>query len=133
VNRRPESVLTLGIICILIGAILFLQGLLNLSQAGDHLAWVSQKAAETLNYLPLLTLLDGFVILVCGINFLQGANWARWLFTIESVVSCTIFCLAFNQFALLNGCVPYVVFRAICILLLFLPNANEFFSASYRR
>jgi hypothetical protein len=115
----------------LLGALTLLQALVNLAGAGNLPVWMNPRNSDVLQFIPILTVIDGIVIGLCGLNFLQGANWARWLFTIEAIGSCTIYCFAFND--LLRGCVPYIAFRAICIFFLFLPGANAFFSNAYRR
>ena len=123
-NRRPESVLVVAVLCIFFGAIAFVGTLMYLA-SNDYPMWSDPVRADDLNIIKVTGAVDSLVTLVCGFNFLSGENWARWLFLIEGIISCAI--CGYLATDTMNALVTTIVFRAICVVILFLPASNQFF------
>jgi hypothetical protein len=128
VSRRPLSISIVGWF-LSIGGVLLILGSLKLLFLSDDPR--VQKAMEGYA-IPgnVIVAMEGVVAVtsfVCGVNILNGANWARWLYTI----SCGCFLiydifLFSNHFLLL---LPATIVRGVFITFLFLPDANDFFSS----
>jgi hypothetical protein len=129
VYRRPDSVSTVAALNILFGGMTFLYGLLMLGNGVPD--WMGEQRVEFLDLLKGIAVVDGSISVICGYNMFQGANWSRWVFTVDAVVSTTI--LAYIAGDHLNADVTTFVFRLICIVILFLPSANDFFGGMRRR
>lgn len=61
---------------------------------------------------------------ICGIAMLKGKNWARILFTVVGIANFTAGFYMGGSFSW--GMVAFALF----VILLFLPNANRFFTGS---
>jgi hypothetical protein len=117
-------VLVVAVLCIFIGAIAFVAALTYLA-GSDYPTWTGPQRVDILTVVKVVNLADSLVTLVCGLNFLHGANWARWLFTVDGIVCSALYVwLASDN---LNFFVTTFVFRAICMVILFLPASNRFF------
>jgi len=91
-----------------------------------------QKAIKTHTISTFTLLAFAILTFVCGVNILNGANWARWLYT-GYCVCLFIFDLIFfshiaDQFGLGHFVLSAFV-HGIVIFFLFLPKANDFFSS----
>jgi hypothetical protein len=66
-----------------------------------------------------------FVIIICGIAFLHGKNWARLLYIIWTASSLIIgFATSPMKAALIPGSLVFL----IIVLILYRPSANAFFA-----
>jgi hypothetical protein len=76
--------------------------------------------------LPLFVGLGISVInFVCAVNILDGANWARWIYTVTAIGEFVFQLEAFQHLNIVMW--ASVCFRCMMILFLFLPDSNEFF------
>jgi hypothetical protein len=70
------------------------------------------------------------ITFLCGVFILKGANWARWLYTVISVaIPVADVILLRSHF---GGIIFGIAFRFLLIVLLFLTNSNEYFTARNR-
>jgi hypothetical protein len=125
-HRRPVSISVLGG-CLSIGSaamILIMIRLVFLSE--DSLYKQADDGQSVMGSLPLFVGLAASLInFICAVNILDGANWARWVYTLTAIGMCIF---QFEVFATLNVIQWLAMgFRAIMIIFLFLPGANEFF------
>ena len=69
---------------------------------------------------------------ICGVFILQGANWARWLFTVKWAL---FLLLTITDVALTGKDIPALAFLVLVqgtmVVILFLPDANRYFSSDY--
>jgi len=79
----------------------------------------------------VVTLAMGGIDIVTGANILNGANWARWFYTIGCACLLAADLIFMNEEFYLF--VPVTVMRGIFIILMFLPAANEYFSPRMTR
>jgi hypothetical protein len=125
-HRRPVSISVLGG-CLSIGSaamILIMIRLVFLSE--DSLYKQADDGQSVMGSLPLFVGLAASLInFICAVNILDGANWARWVYTLTAIGMCIF---QFEAFTVLNA-IQWMgfAFRAIMIIFLFLPGANEFF------
>lgn len=120
-SSRPDYVSVIGLFLSLGGGLGLLSFLLLLG-ISDQPSYLPKSS----NPLGLASYgLSSVVSLVCGINILSGANWARWLYT-GTCVFLFVFDLLFYTDKL-YAFVPSAVFRCLAIALLFLPRANRYF------
>ena len=75
--------------------------------------------------MPFIALAYAVLSFVCTVNMLEGANWARWLYTVSFLLILICDILDFSDHFL--PLLPALVVRGIVIPFLFLPGANEFF------
>jgi hypothetical protein len=123
--------MVVAVLCILFGGIALIGALMILAGTSAPPVWVDPKRMAAFDVIQAITFVDAIVMLVCGINFMQGANWARWLFLADSVLSIAIHAVLMSD--KLNACVTTFGFQIICVVVLFLPASNEYFSSRYRR
>ena len=74
---------------------------------------------------PFIGLVFAIIGFVCMVNMLDGANWARWLYTVSFLLNLTCGILTFS-----NHLLPFLVsaiIQGVVVPCLFLPAANEFF------
>ena len=82
---RPVYVAVIGWVLIVIGALsLIVSGLIAASP--DLAATLAPGPSPSTSSI-LLNLLASALELVCGIFILRGANWARWLYLVQSAAS----------------------------------------------
>jgi hypothetical protein len=125
-HRRPISISALGG-CLSIGSavmILIMIRLVFLSE--DPLYKQTADGQSVMGSLPLFVGLGGSIInFICAVNILDGANWARWVYTLTAIGMCIFQVEAFIVLNVLQW--MGFAFRSIMIIFLFLPGANEFF------
>ncbi len=118
----------IAVLCILFGGLTSFYVLLIVG--GSPPAWMSESRVMDLSLMKGLGLVDGIVWIVCGINFMQAANWSRWVFVADSIVSSVIMGVILAD--KIETCVTTFVFRIICIVIIFLPDANDYFRGRRR-
>ena len=94
----------------------------------DGLAKLAQTTGLPGNLVLALNVVVAIIFFVCGVNILNGANWARWLYTLTTV--CLLIGDAtslMDQYAILT--VLVAILRVAVLIFLFLPDANDFFSS----
>ena len=65
------------------------------------------------------------VLLICGVGFLKGKNWTRWLYTIQGGIGGIIgFVISPMKLYMIPGVILYIV--VVCFL--FRPKASSFFT-----
>jgi hypothetical protein len=125
--RRPVSV------TIVAWVIIILAGFSCLATFGQMLLSNDPQLDMKMGKNPLpysveipLSATSAILGLVSGINMLQRANWARWLY-VAMCIGLTIF----DIFACpqITGMLAPLAFHGVMILFLFLPAANEYFSS----
>jgi len=83
----------------------------------------------TNNDLAIFALVVSVLTFICGVNILDGANWARWFYTVMAVflfvADGLIFLYLPHNFLYL---IPSEIERVTMIICFFLPGANRFFS-----
>jgi len=130
-HRRPDSVLIICIMCMILGGISLVAMLVTISGGSDMLPmWIGSDQRDKMNVLQAVGLVDALTAFFCGIFMLQGANWARWLFAIEAAVGSAV--LAFLSPDNLPIMVTTLGIRVICIVFLFLPASSKFFISRSR-
>ena len=121
--NRPLSIAVTGWILSIGGALAIFSGLRMLF-AGDESYLPGSPPGASYAVFGLVLAVINFV---CGVNILQGANWARWLYT-----GLCGFLLILELSAFPNGffsMLVYTFMRGTIVLVLFLPDANDFFSS----
>jgi hypothetical protein len=131
VHQRPENILIISILNIVFGGIVIVFMVVVVTAMDSLPAWMAADKPSQMIVLKTTGLLDGLTCFFGGIYFLQGANWARWIYTIESAVSGAAKAAVFYD--KLNIEVLTIVFVVICIVILFLPTSNRFFKGRQRR
>jgi hypothetical protein len=137
-NRRPASVsILVGFFSIIsaVSILLFLRTVFITGDAaapGDappiHAAATPDTPAETWipsSAMPIIGLIFWVITFVCAVNILDGANWARWLFAVTSVLLFACDLIVYSHHFL--PYVPATAYRFVVILFLFLPTANDYF------
>lgn len=125
--KRPLSVTIIAWILIVLSIISIIG--IGLT-AHSHLTQEMIKKTSMLS--PLVLYVISFITLlinfVCGIAFLKGKNWSRYLYLITSLIGITINLITSEMRTMI---IPSVVFFIIIILFLFIPkNTNAFFKQS---
>jgi hypothetical protein len=75
--------------------------------------------------MPFIGLAYSIIAFVCTVNMLEGANWARWLYTVSFLLLLICYILEYSEHFL--PFVPALVARGFVIPFLFFPGANDFF------
>ena len=75
--------------------------------------------------MPFIALAFAVLSFICTVNMLEGANWARWLYTISFLLILIVDILDFSDH--IFPYLPSLIIRGIVVPFLFLPGANEFF------
>ncbi len=78
--------------------------------------------------MPFIFLVYSIIAFVCMVNMLDGANWARWLYTVTFLLLFICLTVEFSDKFLPH--VITLVARGFVIPFLFLPSANDFFRQS---
>jgi hypothetical protein len=81
--------------------------------------WIPRSA------MPIIGLVFSVISFVCAVNILDGANWARWLFTVTSLLFFACDLIVYSHHFL--PYLPSTAYRLVVIIVLFLPTANDFF------
>jgi hypothetical protein len=130
---RPLSVSIVGWL-VSIGGVLGILSSLKVVFLTDDSHLLTAPQHTTISAVVELVL--SVVIFVCGVNILNGANWARWLYTGICVCLFILDLLAtfvasgrpghLALFALVRG----TVVHGTAIILLFLPDSDDFFTST---
>ena len=96
-------------------------------KAAADAAAAAEEAAKPIptKAMPFIVLVYSIIAFVCMVNMLDGANWARWLYTVAFLVMLICDILDYSSHFL--PVLANLVVRGIVIPFLFLPGANDFF------
>ncbi len=130
-SRRPSSILVVGIVLLLDGMYSLLSLLVDIPGTDVMPVWMSQDQIKYHNIAVLIAIAFAVGTLVSAIYILSGENWARWFYA-GLCLGMLVYTVFFMGGALV-ALVPFLVVRAICVLFLFLPNANDYFTRRPRR
>lgn len=123
-NKRPTSVTVIAWILIVIAPLSALTITFSLQNptARELMARspIPMPIQIAMSYAGLL------VTFVCGIAFLKGQNWARYLYVGWSVVG---FIVGFATSPMKFSMIPGFVFVLVIAFFLFRPKATRFFTA----
>jgi hypothetical protein len=75
----------------------------------------------------IFSLVMSLLTFVSSVNILDGANWARWFYTVICVFLLVLDMLTFEERNMLSV-LSREIARGIILICFFLPGANEFFS-----
>jgi hypothetical protein len=118
-----------GWFLVIVGVLLMFGGLVFLSKSDDAIVGETvhpNKLSVTVQF--AIDIVSGGTMIVCGVNILNGANWARWFYVGWCILNLVAgFIFVPNKMLLLAPILALFV-QAIIITVLFLPAANEFFS-----
>jgi hypothetical protein len=124
--QRPSSVLAVGVVLCGLGVLSMLMSMAEMPGTDVTPVWMSADQLKYYHVSIWIGIVGAVGTLFSGIYILSGDNWARWFYA--------ALCLAllsydvFFQAGDLVRLVPALVIRAVCIVVLFLPNANEYFT-----
>ena len=123
---RPVYVAVIGWVLIVIGALsLIVSGLIAASP--DLAATLAPGPSPSTSSI-LLNLLASALELVCGIFILRGANWARWLYLVQSAASAIYLLFAGGVDSTMM--ILWLAFLAVTLAGLFTAAASRFFGTS---
>jgi CHASE2 domain-containing sensor protein len=94
-------------------------------------AKAAADAAEAANQIipksamPLVGLIYSVIAFICTVNMLDGANWARWLYTVSYLLILICDIMVYSDHFI--PYIPALFVRGIVIPFLFFPAANDFF------
>jgi hypothetical protein len=131
-GRCPESVLVVGILLCLSGVFSTFYALYHFPGNDLMPVWASDEQLIRYYVVGYGTFVASILTLLCGIYTIKGANWARWLYLGVCVLTMSFdffYTDAPNWVAIL---VWQLFFSIAFVAILFLPNANTFFSADRR-
>jgi hypothetical protein len=110
---RIRSVLVVGVLFLILGALDLWRGLAPLFASAPH--W--HMAADDVEVLAI-----GIAAIVGGIYMLRGANWARWLLAVWMALHVAI------SIGKPTALIAHLVIFGFVAWLLFRPGASEFFT-----
>ena len=113
VRPRIRSVLVVGVLFLILGALDLWRGLAPLFASAPH--W--RMAADDVEVLAI-----GIAAIVGGIYVLRGANWARWLLAAWMALHVAI------SIGQPTALIAHLVIFGFVAWLLFRPRASEFFT-----
>ena len=120
--RRPGSITIIGGLLTVFGFLAALSALFHFSPNEAP----PGESPQFANVAGVATIIDAIVTFVCGIGILKGANWARWVYAVRYALFLPV------DFLLLSATtvrvMPALIFETACIVFLFLPETNRFFS-----
>lgn len=124
--RRPESVLMVCILNIILGGLAVIGMLLLISGIDDEVPdWLLSEKDGSVNAILALASVDALTTFLCAVFMLQGEDGARWTYALEGVASSILYAvIGIQDWRLL---VTASVYRVVCVTILFLPKANKFF------
>jgi hypothetical protein len=118
---RPPSVSIVGWILTIGSTVNFLRATMFLSDDP-----ILQKLFQ--GYFSTVTAVIFPVLgFICGVNILRGSNWARWLYTGLCISALILDLIVY--FGMFQIVIFPTILRGVAILILFLPNSNDFFSS----
>ena len=122
---RPVYVAVIGWVLIVIGGLsLIVSGLIAASP--DLAATLAPGPSPSFSSI-LLNLGASALELVCGIFILRGANWARWLYLVQSAASAIYLLFAGGVDSTMM--ILWLAFLAVTLGGLFTPAASRFFES----
>jgi len=75
-----------------------------------------------------IEVVTAIIFFVCSVNILNGANWARWFYAVTSGCLFILDGLVFiEHYSILVALIA--ILRVGVVILLFLPDANDYFSS----
>ena len=121
-EKRPLSISIIGWWLVISG----LFGIYTAATMGSNpiMVRMMQQMHVTLAFEEALAVVNVILSVGCGIAFLKGLNWSRFLYVVWGVVSLVIsFVLTpIKSFVILG-----VIFYAVVVFFLFRPAANRWF------
>jgi hypothetical protein len=124
VYRRPASITIIGGLLAVFGFLAILSALFHFSPDEAPPGESTQFA----NMVGVVSIIDAMVSFACGIGILKGGNWARWIYTARCALFIPVDYLLLTTTT--HRVVPTIIFQGACIIFLFKPEANRFFSSS---
>ncbi len=123
--KRPLFVTIIAWILIILSAI----GLIALGFALNTHLLTQEEISKTSTLSPLVlytsSAISIFINLVCGMGFLKGKNWSRYLYLITGLIS---FAINMATSEVKTMMIPSAVIFVIIVMFLFVPkNTNAFF------
>lgn len=80
---------------------------------------------------PFVMLAYAILTFVCTVNMLDGANWARWLYTVAWVLLLIFNFSIYDWPHFLHRALAFAIIYGFVIPFLFLPAANDFFKSPH--
>ena len=115
VEKRPRSIIVIGLLFILLGIITLVHAVMELINADQRLSDLQRH---------WMIYLSGFAAIVGGAFLLKGHNWARWLLVLWMIFHIVV--------GALHGLAPlltHAVIFSVILFFLFRRPASTYFSS----
>lgn len=123
-KSRPTSISVIAWILIVVGVLSLIANLITMSNPEVKEMMTRGPIPISLQYVLIYVGLS--IIIISGIGFLKGLNWARLLYVAWGVIGIIINFVS-TEFSMIK--IPGVLIFVIIVFFLYRPKANEFFSA----
>ena len=124
-KERPTSVTVIAWFLIVMGVISIISSIISLFNPNPMVEEIMSRNPLPVPIQQLLSYVGIAVSIVSGMYMLDGANWARFLYVIWSVIGILISIITLPNLIFI---IPGLVLLVIITFYLFRPKANDYFN-----